>query len=157
MSFFANESDLKLRKFFEKVRMASERTSLIVRIHQVIEGVLAKNLEKLLLFEDFRKEFDSMYRRKMEQIVLTYGLPKETVTAITMFFKNPEVMVRSPNVDIDSFDIISRVLLEDTLAPYLFIISQNNVLQKSIKENNFKWKKARRGRYPSETMTILTT
>ena len=54
----------------------------ILTIHQIIEGVCAKNLEATLLFVDFSKAFDSIKRGKMEQILLAYGLPKETVTAI---------------------------------------------------------------------------
>ena len=37
-----------------------------------------KNLEATLLFVDFSKVFDSIYRGKMEQILLANGLPKET-------------------------------------------------------------------------------
>ncbi len=35
---------------------------------------------------DFTKAFDSIHRGKMEQILLTYGLPKETVAAITILY-----------------------------------------------------------------------
>ena len=51
------------------------------------------------LFIDFSKAFDSIYRGKMEQILLAYGLPKETVTAIMMPYKNMKVKVCSPNGD----------------------------------------------------------
>ena len=48
----------------------------------------------------------------MEQILLAYGRPKETVAAIMMLYKNMKV--------------------KDTLAPYLFIICQDYVLRMSI-------------------------
>ena len=51
----------------------------------------------------------------MEQILLTYGLPKETVTAI----KNVKTKVCSPDGDADFFDIVAGVLQGDILAPYL--------------------------------------
>ena len=35
----------------------------------------------------------SIHRGKMEQILLSYGLPKETVIIIMMFFRNTEVKV----------------------------------------------------------------
>ena len=41
----------------------------------------------------------------MEQILQAYGLPKETVTAIMMFYKNMKIKVCSPDGDTDSFDI----------------------------------------------------
>ena len=53
----------------------------ILTIRQILEGVLAKNLEATILFVEFTKAFDSIHRGKMEQILLTNSLPKETATA----------------------------------------------------------------------------
>ena len=58
----------------------------------------------------------------MEQILLAYGIPKETVAAITILYWNTKVKVRSPDGDTEYFDIVAGVLQGDTLAPYLFII-----------------------------------
>ena len=41
--------------------------------------MLAKNIKATLLSVDFSKVFDSIYREKMEQILLTCGLPKDTI------------------------------------------------------------------------------
>ena len=60
---------------------------------------LCKNLKVTLFFVDFSKAFDSIHRGKMEQILLAYGLPKETVTAIIMPYKNMKVNVCSPDGD----------------------------------------------------------
>ena len=64
----------------------------------------------------------------MKQICQVYGLPKETVTAIMMLYRNPKVKVRSLDGDIDFFDIVAGVLQGDTLAPYLFIICLDYIL-----------------------------
>ena len=61
----------------------------------------------------------------MEQTLLTYGLPKETVTAILIPYKNTKVKVRSPDGDTDNFNIIAGIQQEDTLVPYFFIICQD--------------------------------
>ena len=56
-------------------------------------------------------------------------------------YRNTKVKVRSPDGDTDYFDIGAGVLQEDTLAPYLFIISLDYVLRTSIdkiKENGFE-------------------
>ena len=58
----------------------------------------------------------------MEQILLAYGLPKETVAAITILYRNTKVKVLSPDEDTEYFDIVVGVLQGDTLSPYLFII-----------------------------------
>ena len=69
-----------------------------------------KKLQATILFVDFTKVFDSILRGKMEQILLAYGLPEETVAAIMMLYRNTEVKVRSPDGDTDYFDIVLGVL-----------------------------------------------
>ena len=91
-----------------------------------------------------------MYRGKVEQIVLAYGLPKETVAAITILYRNTKVKVRSPDGDTEYFDIVAGVLQGDTPAPYLFITCLDYVLRTSIdkiKENSFELTKKRSRRY----------
>ena len=92
----------------------------------------------------------------MEQIQLAYGIPKETVAAITILYRNTKVKVRSPDGDTEYFDIVAGVLQGDTLAPYLFIICLDYVLRTSIdkiKENGFELTKKRSRRYPATTIT----
>ena len=83
----------------------------------------------------------------MEQILLAYGLPKETVAAIIILYRNTKVKVRSPDGDTEYFDIVAGVLQGDTLAPYLFIISLDYVLRTSIdkiRENGFELTKKKK-------------
>ena len=54
--------------------------------------------------------FDSIPRRKIEQKLLTYGLPENTVAAIIMRYKNTKVKVYSLDGDTDFFYIIAGVL-----------------------------------------------
>ena len=87
----------------------------------------------------------------MEQILLAHGLPKETVAAIMMLYKNKKVKVRSSDKDTDYFDIVAGVLQGDTLTPYLFIISLDYVLRTSIdlrKDNGFKLAKEKKQKIP---------
>ena len=131
-------------------------TSQILTIRRILEGVRAKNLQATLIFVDFTKAFDSIHRGKMEQILLAYGIPKETVATITILYRNTKVKVRSPDGDTEYFDIIAGVLQGDTLAPYLFIIFLDYVLRTSIdkiRENGFELTKKRSRRYPATTIT----
>ena len=117
---------------------------------------IPKTLDTTISFVNFSKAFDSTHRGKMEQILFAYGLPKETVTAIMMLYKNMKVKVFSLDGDTDYFDIVAGVLQGDTLAPYLFIICLDNVLRTSIdimKDNGFKLTKERSRRYPTKTIT----
>ena len=86
----------------------------------------------MLLFVDFTKAFDFIHRGKMEQILLAYSLPKETLAAITILYRNTKVKVRSPDGDTENFDIVAGVLQGDTLVPYLFIICLDYVLRTAI-------------------------
>ena len=92
----------------------------------------------------------------MEQILLVYGLPKETVAAITILYRNTKVKVRSPDVDTEYFDIVAGVLQGDTLAPYLFILCLHYVPRTSIdkiRENGFELTKKRNRMYAAQTIT----
>ena len=68
----------------------------------------------------------------MEQILLAYGLPKETGAAITILYRNTKVKVRSLDGDTEYFNIVAGVLQGDTLTPYLFFICLDYVLRTSI-------------------------
>ena len=64
-----------------------------------------------------------------------------------MLYKNTKVKVHSPDRDTDFFDIVAGLLQGHTLAPYLFIICLDYVLQTLVdlmKENGFTLAKARR-------------
>ena len=74
----------------------------------------------------------------MEQILQAYGLPKETVAAITILNRNTKVKVPSPDGDTEYFDVVAGVLQGDTLAPYLFTICLEDVLRTSIDKNQRK-------------------
>ncbi len=52
----------------------------------------------------------------MEQILLAYGIPKETVAAIMILYRNTKVKVRSLDGDTDYFEIVAGVLQRDTLS-----------------------------------------
>ena len=145
-----------LRKNQNGFRRNRSTTSQILTICRILEGVQAKNLQAILQFVDFTKAFDSIHREKMEQILQAYGIPKETVAAITILYRNTKVKVHSPDGNIEYFDIVAGVLQGDTLAPYLFIICLDYVLKTSIdeiRENCFKLTKKRSRRYPAKTIT----
>ena len=121
-------------------------TSKILTIRQILEGIRTKNLEATLLFVDFSKVFNSIHKIKIEQILLAYGLHKETIAAIMILYKNRKVKVCSQDGDTDYFDILAGVQQGDTLAPYLFIICLDYVFRTSIDlmtENGSKLAKER--------------
>ena len=92
----------------------------------------------------------------MVQILRAYGLPKETISAITILYGNTKVKVHSPDGDTEYFDIVAGVLQGDMLSPYLLIICLDYILRTSIdkiRENGFELTKKRSSRYPTKTIT----
>ena len=155
---FSKKGDIGIKRKNQNVFWRNRSTTLeILTIPKIFEGVRAKNLEVTLLFIDFSETLDFMQRGKMEQILLAYGLPKETVAAIMMLYKNTKVKVCSPDRDTDFFEVVTGVLQGDTLAPYLFIICLDYVFWTSIdliKENGFTLKKKKK---KGKKQTILRT
>ena len=105
-------------------------TSQILTICRTLECVRTKNQATIILV-DFTKAFDSIHRGKLEEILLAYGLPKETVAAIMTIYRNRKVNVCYPDAHAGYFDIIADVMQGDTLAPYLFIICLDYVFRTS--------------------------
>ena len=145
-----------LRKNQNSFRRNRSTTSQILTIRRFLEGVRAKDLEATISFVDFAKAFDYIHRGKMEQILLAYGLPKETIAAIMMLYRTTKVKVHSSGGDTDYFDIVAGVLQGRTLSQYFFIICPDYVFRTSfdkMKENVFKLKKERSRRYSAQTIT----
>ena len=128
----------------------------ILTIRRILEGVRANNLPAVLLFIGFSKDFDSIHRGKMRDILIAYGIPQETVDAIMMLYQDTCSMVRSPDGNTEFFDIIVGVLQGDTLAPYIFIICLDNVLRRALDENKelgLTLTKQKSRRYPGKKIT----
>ena len=71
-----------LRRNQNGFRHNNRTTGQILTVRRIIEGVKAKHLQSILLFIDFSKAFDSIHRGKMQQILIAYGIPQVTVSAI---------------------------------------------------------------------------
>ena len=110
-------------------------TSQILTIRRILVVYLQKNLNATILFDDFSKVFDAIPRRKMEQILLAYDLPKETIAAIMMLYKNVKVDFRSPDGDTDYFGIVAGVTARRHISPIpVFFICLDYVLKTSMNE-----------------------
>ena len=83
MPWFYVVSTLRLRKFLGKIRMDfKEIDPQLLRFWLFIESLkeyMQKNHEATLLFIDSSQSYHFIHKEKMEQILLAYGIPKETV------------------------------------------------------------------------------
>ena len=121
-------------------------TSQILTICWTIKGVCAKHLEATLVCRFLQGIWFHKRRGNIEQTLLAYGLPKETVKGIMMLYRKMKVKVHSPDGEKNFFDIVAGVLEGDTFAPYSFIICLDYVLQMSMDLIKRKWLYAKKGR-----------
>ena len=70
----------------------------------------------------------------MAQILKSYDIPIKIINAIIILYRDTKSMVRSPDGDIECFDINAGVLQGDSLSLLLFIITLHYVLRTSIDE-----------------------
>ena len=64
------------------------------------------------------------------EILKAYGIPTKIVDAINILYKDTEAQVITPDGDTEFFKILVGVLQGDTLAPFLFIIALEKLLEK---------------------------
>ena len=84
----------------------------------------------------------------MEQILLAYGLPEETVAAITILYRNTKVKVRSLDGNTEYFNIAAEVLQGDTV--YTTYLGHRSI---TLGKTASCWQKKRSRRYPAKTIT----
>ena len=157
-----NHIELKIEKILRKNKngFRTNRFTSQIFVIRLILGVWAKKkknkLDTMILFVEFSIVFEFLNKWKIEQIILAYGLPKETVAAIMMLYKNTKVKVLTSDGDTDYFDILAFVLKRDTWVPYLFIICLDYELRRSIdkmKDKIFKLTKERNRICPAQRIT----
>lgn len=69
-----------LRRNQNGFRQNRSTVGQLLTVRRIIEGVNAKNLQAVLVFVDFSKAFYSIHRGKLEEILLAFGIPCETVS-----------------------------------------------------------------------------
>ena len=114
--------DCHLKKNQNGFRSGRTITSQILSLRRLIEGFKDNNLEEIMIFIDFKKDFDTIHRGKMLAILKAFGITEELVTAISIMYEDTTAMVITPDGETETFNILTGVLQGDTLAPYLIVI-----------------------------------
>ena len=63
-----------------------------------------------IIVRRFLQDINSIRREIIEQIVLAFGLPKEPLIAIILFYHNTKAMLRLLDIDAYFFDIVTGIL-----------------------------------------------
>ena len=107
-------------------------------------------------FVDFKKAFDSINRKMLYAILLHYGIPEKIVEAIKNIYDESKASVSVNGKLSKAFKITTGVLQGDVLAPYLFIIVMDYVMNKSDCDKfGFIYKERESTRHPAKKISDL--
>ena len=100
-------------------------------LRRVMEGFNEYQLPLTVTFVDFKKAFDSINRSVMFAVLRHYGIPQTLVNAIQVLYTNSSSAVMVDGGISEPFDVTTGVLQGDVLAPFLFIILVDYLLNKA--------------------------
>ena len=132
--------------------------SCVQQIHilrRLIEGAASRNLPLYATFIDFKKAFDSINRSMMFAILRHYGIPERIVSAIRILYEGSTSRVLIDGQLSKEFAITTGVLQGDVLAPFLFIIVIDYVMNKSENDYGFITHPRKSSRYPQQRLNDL--
>ena len=132
-----DEVNSKLRPFQAGFRRGMCCAEQIHTLRRITEGFHQKQLPVIVTFIDFSKAFDSINREVMWKILAHYGIPLKIINAIKALYTNSTSRVKVGAQQTDQFPVRTGVLQGDTLAPFLFTIVLDFVLQRTHTNENF--------------------
>ena len=104
--------DEKLRTNQNGFRPGRSTLAQILTLRRIIEEVKSKTLPAVMIFVDFHKAFDSIHRGKLMEILKAYGIPLETVNAISLLYKNTTAKVIFSDSGTSFFPIFFQSFVE---------------------------------------------
>ena len=125
----------QLTNSYGYTNLASERTkNCLEQIHVLRRGMEAYYQHKIPLIAvliNFKKTFDLIDREMLWKILRNYGIPKKIVNVIAVIYSSSKIRVRLGGKLSEEFHIITGVLQDETLAPFLFIIVLDYILKQT--------------------------
>ena len=141
-------------------RTGRSTTSHILALRRLIEGVKSINLKAIIIFIDFKKAFDSIYRVTMLYILEAYGIPEVIIQTIALTYKDTHEKVIIPDGETENFEITKGILQGDTLAPFLFVRTLDYAMRQAIggheEEFGFEITKKQSRRHSATILTDLS-
>ena len=126
-------------------------------LRRVMEAFQSYELQLIITFIDFKKAFDSINRKAMFAILRHYGIPEKLVNAIGVLYSDSKSAVMVDGNISEPFNVTTGVLQGDVLAPFLFIIMIDYLLQNATKDNDsgVLTHPRRSRRYPAKVLNDL--
>lgn len=121
----------RLRKTIDSIlrkNQAGSRKSMIRRIdkkytiQRILQGALDKQLLIYITFIDFRKAFYSVDKKTVFDIPSHHGIPMKMIKEIQTIYNNSRNAFLMDGQLTEEFNVATGILQYDKLAPFLFII-----------------------------------
>ena len=90
-----------------------------------MEAYYQSQLPLITLFIDFQKAFDSIDREMIWKILINYGVPEKTVSAVTAISSNSKSRVRLGESLIEAFQITTGFIQGAPLLPSYILLYWN--------------------------------
>ncbi|KAL8587252.1 hypothetical protein ACOMHN_013336 [Nucella lapillus] len=124
----------------------------------VLDTCRTTNRWATIIFADFRKAFDSLFRGSIPSTLADYGVPPEVIADVMQLHNDTTASVLKQHGETESFSTSSGVLQGDTLSlsPFLFITVLDSVLRQTLREEDgFTVKRRRSSRHPETKLCAL--
>jgi hypothetical protein len=94
-------------------------------VRQILEKCYEHDVDILMLFEDFKQAYDSVYRKKLNEILYRFGIPGKLVRLIKISLTHTRGKVVIQGSTTDDFKVDRGLKQGDVISTILF----NTVLQ----------------------------
>ena len=103
----------------------------IFTVKTVINKTLRQGNECIMAFIDLEKAFDRVARNKVWTALENIGVQRELIEAIKSMYNNSRCYIRTKNMASKLFEVPDGLRQGGVLSPVLFIITMNEIIQKS--------------------------
>ncbi|KAL8575680.1 hypothetical protein ACOMHN_055869 [Nucella lapillus] len=138
-------------------RSGRSTTEQLMSLRVVLDTCRTTKRRATIIFVDFRKAFDSLFRGSIPSTLADYGVPPEVIADVMQLYKDTTASVWTQHGETESFSTSSGALQGDTLSPFLFITVLDSVLRQILREEDgFTVKQRRSSRHPETKLCALT-
>ena len=116
-------------------RAGRSTTEQVMALRCVIDTCRVTNMTASLVFVDFQKAFDTLYRSSIPVILSQYNVPNCLISDIIQMYSHTSACVSTELGPTELIKTTSGVLQSDTLSPYLFIVLLNYAQKKTLQHD----------------------
>ena len=114
-----------IHKILQQYQTGFRKNRNFLELRKEMEAYYQSQLPLIALFIDFQKAFDSIDREMIWKILINYGVPEKTVSAVTAISSNSKSRVRLGESLIEAFQITTGFIQGAPLLPSYILLYWN--------------------------------